>query len=354
MSSLRGRQIEAEGRAPSDCRSNGDAAVVRGDDRRDDREPEADAAARARARRVGAVEALEDALGLLGGPGPGPRRRPRARASSVEPRAAPSTGVPGRRVRADVREQVVDKLPQPLAVAEDDAPARSRGRDRPRRVDRARGVDGLARRPRRARPARARAAGPRRAARAAAGRRRAGSSAPTRARIPPIARARSSGRSSAPRAKSSAYARTAASGVRSSCDASATKRRSLRSDASFALKALSIWPSIAFSASPSRPTSVRSSARSTRRERSPAAIAAAVAPIASSGRRPRRTTQRPSAASAASTAPRDEQLDQEQPAQRRVDVLERAYATISVAPVPARPRRGRGSGSRRPPSGTVK
>ena len=52
--------------------------------------------------------------------------------------------------------------------------------------------------------------------------------------MPRIERARSSGRVSAPRSNSSAYARTAASGVRNSCDASATNRRSFRSDASSA------------------------------------------------------------------------------------------------------------------------
>ena len=68
--------------------------------------------------------------------------------------------------------------------------------------------------------------------------------------MPVIERSRSSGRSAAPRSKSSAYARTAASGVRSSCEASATKRRSLRSDASRARNADSIWASIAFSDEP--------------------------------------------------------------------------------------------------------
>ena len=62
--------------------------------------------------------------------------------------------------------------------------------------------------------------------------------------IPLIERSRSSGRSAAPRSYSSAYARTAESGVRSSCEASATKRRSLRSDASCARKDASIRASI--------------------------------------------------------------------------------------------------------------
>ena len=58
--------------------------------------------------------------------------------------------------------------------------------------------------------------------------------------IPLIERSRSSGRSAAPRSYSSAYALTAESGVRSSCEASATKRRSFRSDASCARKDASI------------------------------------------------------------------------------------------------------------------
>ena len=45
-----------------------------------------------------------------------------------------------------------------------------------------------------------------------------------------IVLARSSGRSAAPRRNSSAYPRIDVSGVRSSCDASATKRRSRASD----------------------------------------------------------------------------------------------------------------------------
>jgi hypothetical protein len=103
--------------------------------------------------------------------------------------------------------------------------------------------------------------------------------------------ARSSGRSPAPRRNSSAYPRIDVSGVRSSCDASATKRRSRASDARRSSNAASIWASIAFNDVPSFPISVRSSAGSTRRERSPAAIAPAVSPMSSSGRRPSRTSQ---------------------------------------------------------------
>ena len=49
--------------------------------------------------------------------------------------------------------------------------------------------------------------------------------------------------------------------MRSSCDASARNRRSRSSLASRSANASSIWSSIAFSASPRRPTSVRSVGR---------------------------------------------------------------------------------------------
>ena len=215
-------------------------------------------------------------------------------ADAVPPRDRDRGGRPGRRVGADVRKQVVDDLAQADAVADDDralgveldraVPGRRPARSRPPR-----------RRPRRARTG-SRSSG--RPSSRRASRRRSSTRTLIRSDsrlIPLIERSRSSGRSAAPRSYSSAYARTADSGVRSSCDASATKRRSLRSDASCARNDDSIRPSIAFSARPRRPTSVRSSARSTLRERSPAAIAEAVSPIASSGRRPSRTSQRPSA-----------------------------------------------------------
>ena len=90
--------------------------------------------------------------------------------------------------------------------------------------------------------------------------------------------------------------------MRSSCEASERKRRSRSSLAWRSANACSIWPSIALSARPRRPTSVRSFAGLTRRERSPAAIAPAVAPMRSSGRRPRRISSQAHAASASTTA----------------------------------------------------
>ena len=86
--------------------------------------------------------------------------------------------------------------------------------------------------------------------------------------------------------------------MRSSCEASARKRRSRLSPASRSAKAASICASIAFRDRPSRPTSVRSLSGSTRRERSPAAICPATSPIRRSGRRPSRPATRRRAPSA--------------------------------------------------------
>ena len=115
------------------------------------------------------------------------------------------------------------------------------------------------------------------------------------------------------------------SGVRSSCDASATNRRSRSSDAVRSAKACSIWPSIALSATPSRPTSVVSSAGSTRlRQVAGRDRARGLACICSSGRRPSLIT------SHASTAERSEHARRRRSArrtsrwlQRVVDVVER-------------------------------
>ena len=186
----------------------------------DDRETEARAAGVARARAVAAVEALERMRELLvGETGTGvgdldhggvaavqhPDRRRRA----------------GRGVRAHVREQVVEDLTQPLAVALhlDRLPARrarSRGPDRASaRPRRRRG------RPPRARPACARAAVPGRAGRAAGGRRRGAPSVATRAgcrsstaRDRPVARGRHGRRARRRRAPR-----------RAACAARATRRR---------------------------------------------------------------------------------------------------------------------------------
>ncbi len=80
-------------------------------------------------------------------------------------------------------------------------------------------------------------------------------------------------------------------GVRNSCEASATNWRSRSSEADFSAKADSIWVSILFRATPSRPTSSLLSvwAWGTRRLRSPEAMVSAVPAISRRGRRPRRT-----------------------------------------------------------------
>ena len=126
---------------PPGRRSRGDRSAVRLGDGRDDRQAEADAAARARAGLVGTVEALERPRRLLlGQPGAGVRdgqnsavlRRPRA---ARQPASRPACA-------RDVREQVVDELPEPVAVAGDDGGLRLE-RDRPAGIDGERGVDGL-------------------------------------------------------------------------------------------------------------------------------------------------------------------------------------------------------------------
>ena len=95
------------------------------------------------------------------------------------------------------------------------------------------------------------------------------------------------------------------SGVRSSWLASATNwrirssdRRAAASDLVRARNEDSIWASMAFSARPSRPTSVRGSWSGTRRDRSPAAMAPAVSSMSVSGRRLARTMATPTMARA--------------------------------------------------------
>ena len=127
----------------------------------------------------------------------------------------------------------------------------------------------------------------------------------------------------APIRNSSAYPRIEASGVRSSCDASARKRRRRSSLAWRSAKACSRRPSIALSAIPSRPTSVFGVAGLTRRDRSPPAIAPAVSPMRSSGRRPMRTRIHDSAAERGEHRGDDERLDDQQAVERLVDLGQR-------------------------------
>ena len=191
--------------------------------------------------------------------------------ATVEPRAAVHAARAGprrasrRRVRADVREQVVDDLAQPVAIAEHGRPGRARrrsaARDRPCAPSR---------------PPRRR---PRRAATGSC----------------------SSGRPSSRRASSSRSSTSTAHALRLAADPAHRAREVVGPVGGAAREELgvgahrgerrsqlvrrvgdeaaelplggldarsgtpaSIWPSIALSARPSRPTSVRSSARSTR------------------------------------------------------------------------------------------
>ena len=102
----------------------------------------------------------------------------------------------------------------------------------------------------------------------------------------------------------------AAIGVRSSCDASATNRRSRcsesrsrRSEASRALKADSMRVSITFRVRARRPTSVVSFSPGTRSVRLPAAMDSAVRSMSRSGRSPIRTSHRPPSRATTTAAP---------------------------------------------------
>src|SRR4029079_17180554 len=96
-----------------------------------------DAAARPRAGRVGAVEALEEMLEVLLVE-PRPRVGGRGLGATVPACDRDGSGRARWRVGADVREEVVDDLAQPNTVAE-------HGRGLGVELDRAIGVDGLRR-----------------------------------------------------------------------------------------------------------------------------------------------------------------------------------------------------------------
>ena len=89
-SRAREREHDAEGRAAAGRLDDVDRAVVRRDDRRDDREPEARAARLTGARRVGTPEPLEDLLADLRAGCP--RRGRRSRAWRVRRRRRSSRG----------------------------------------------------------------------------------------------------------------------------------------------------------------------------------------------------------------------------------------------------------------------
>jgi hypothetical protein len=152
-----------------------------------------------------------------------------------------------RGVRADVREQAVDHLAKLVAIAEHRDGVRGYV-DRTRGVHDPCGVDRFA-----DDPPELDVLPRERSPFVEAGEQQEVPCARTRARSRTSTAQRSSGCIAAPRSNSSPYARTAASGVRSSCDASATNRRSRCSDLSRARNADSVCASIALSDRPSRP-----------------------------------------------------------------------------------------------------
>ena len=193
----------AKSRPAARLRAHRDRAAVGLRDRGDDREAEADAAAGARARAVGAVEALEDALELARRACPGLRRRPRSRPMPSARCTRTRAGVPGGVCERTLPSRLSSTCRRRVAVAEDD---RRLGVE----LDRTGRVDASAR----SRPPRLRARRARRGSRSSgcpssrrASRSRSSTSALIRSLsrlIPVIARARSSGRLSAPRSNSSA------------------------------------------------------------------------------------------------------------------------------------------------------
>ena len=276
------------------------AAVVRLDDPGHDREPEAGAGRPALAPGLGAPEAVEERVGIV-------RRQPRAVVADADPDVVAervtvtSTGVAGGVWTTALRSRLASTWRSSPGSPSTVAPRlgveleRALGRGRPRVVDRVardlRDVD------RRAAPGRA----ARRAARARAGPRRAGPSGPppprsaaSRGRPPPACASRPSG--TAPRSRGSTRAACAARARRrTGSGAAAPPTPASRENAT------SSRSSIALSASPSRPTSVRFVAGSTRRERSPPAMIPAVVPMRSSGRRPSRTSHAAATPSTSST-----------------------------------------------------
>ena len=254
-------------------------------------------------------------------------------------------------MRAHVSEQVVDDLPQTVVFAEH-AGRLEPHLDRPLRArPPAGGLHRFAHDLSRARPAPARAGRPS-SRRASSSRSSTSTLIRSDSRLMPlIERSRSSGRR--PRRAEQLGIRTdRGERRRSSCEASATKRRSLplRSRSPCRLRVergLDLRrASRSAPARAGRPPSARS-ARSTRRERSPAAIAAAVSPIGASGRSPRRTSQRPSSGDPREHRSGDDQLDHEQAAQRALDFA-RAAPRRSARTCRPRARSMLGRGSARP------
>ncbi len=301
----------------------------------DDRKPQARPGAAALATALGSPEALERVTvdrragrGRGRGPrAPGPRRR-----SYTETSIAVPGGVCTSALRMRFASTCRSSSGSPTTGAGPVGPHVDRAvrRRHPRVVDRVASehgeVDVLAPGLR----------GSRRAARASAGPRRGRPSAPPRPRSaasPCAGRRRSP---AAPIRSSSAYPRIDASGVRSSCEASARKRRSRSSLACRSAKASSSRLSIALSDRPSRPISVFGVAGLTRCDMSPPAIAPAVRPIRSSGRRPIPTTNHAPIPSSSSTPP----ITSPSISSRRSSVWETSRSGIATTVVPAPKRFG--------------
>ena len=274
---------------------------------------------------LGAPEALEDARPARPSGRPGPWSRTsiahvaRPRAPTATARSACRRGCARARCASGWRAPGAAGRASPLTTR---PPVRRHARSRDR-GDRARASARRRAAAVRGRPARAGSAASRPGGRASAGPR------PGRPCAPPPARSAPSP-SRCPRCRwppPSGTARRSRGSRPAACAARARRRRGSaaagpRSPRRSA-NACSICPSIAFSARPRRPTSVRWSAGLTRRDRSPAAIAPAVAPIRSSGRRPTRITSQAKAASASSTRGDHEQLDVAAAGQRLADVGQR-------------------------------
>ena len=208
------------------------------------------------------------------------------------PSPAPRRCGAGRRVVAGVGQHVADRLAQPQLVADQlGVAARAEARSASRGAACAWSATISASTP----PGRTAACSSGRPWSRFASSSRSSTSTPIRsasASIRAIASARSSGRSAAPRRNSSANPRTDVSGVRSSCEASATNRRSRCSDWRRSLEGLlDLGQHRVQRAGRGSPTSVPGRLLDTRCVRSPPAIAAAVSSIRSSGRSSRRTSR---------------------------------------------------------------
>ena len=321
--SLRARQRDDERRAAAVGVGGAHAAAVRVDDAGHDRQPEPGAGLAALAPALGAPEALEERVR---------RRRSGGRGRGRGPRAAPRRPRGRRRPRSGCRRA----CGRARCGGGWRAPGAAGGRRRARapgrrRGPRSRGPGAVARASSTAsrasvgevdlaRAARRRS---RRAARASAGPRRARPCAPPRPRSAASPSRRPRRQRAAPMRKQLGVAadrgQRRAQLVRGVGDELA---QPVLARAALGERVLEPVEH-ALSATPRRPTSVRSSVTSTRWERSPPAIRPAVWPMRSSGSRPMRTTIQRDDGEHEQHADDHEALDEQQPVERAVDVGER-------------------------------